>query len=232
MDRLTVQKLVDTNQYNNPTLTQKIDSVEALERTLDVPPQKYAPTPFDTEKLTPFGIYRDYRTRYRMLYEQFEPHDAEIVIGKEVVTCPYRVLIALKTITVCGICKSAQRANACREVFGLVISRREHGELSAEMIQPALRDTGDYYRNEIIRAIIDSVYTQREQITLQIKEAMKLKYEESMVSLFYNTDDVDMFEEEVSSIYKTACLDPDFRVFKSKGKVYNAVLYKQHLTEG
>lgn len=53
-----------------------------------------------------------------------------------------------------------------------------------------------------------------------------------MVSLFSNTDDVDMFEEEVSSIYKTACLDPDFRVFKSKGKVYNAVLYKQHLTEG
>lgn len=231
MDRLTVQKLVDTNQYHNTTLTQKISSVEALERTLDGPPQKYTPTPFDTDQLTPFGIYRDYRTRYRMLYEQYVPHEGEIVIGKDVISCPYRVLIALKTITVCGICKSAQRANACREVFGLLISRREHGELTAEMIQPALRDTGDYYRNEIIRAIIDSVYTQREQVVLQIKEAMKSKYNESMVSLFSNVDDVYMFEEEVSSIYKTACLDPNFRVFKSKGKVHNAVLYKQYLKE-
>lgn len=225
MDRLTAQKLADTDQFGNRGLVNKINAMSSLARVLDGPPEKYKPVTLDTDKLNPFGMYRDYRTTYNSLYNEQPPKESELVIGRDIVKCPYEVLTALKSLALCGVCKSSQRAEACREVFSAILSRRKDSKLTLEMMELSLKPTGDYYKNEIIRAIIDSVYSPEDQIKMKIKSAMKDRYKEDMIYLFGETSDVVSFEEEVDRLYKKVCMDPDFKVVKSKGKIYNVVTY-------
>lgn len=224
-DYLITQKLVDTYQCNNTELKGRIDKVLAEDRVLDGPPTKFIQSSMDVEKIEPFGVYQDYRRVFTKLYNQQEPKDGELVIGDEIVACSYMILTALKTLITCGVSKSAQRAAACRELFGLMISRRKRGELTNELIQPALRTTGDYYKNEIIRAMIDSMYTPMEQVDWYLKNTLKDGYDDTVIHLFTGVIDRETLDEEVAKIYKKACMEPSFRVEKNKGKLYNVVKF-------
>lgn len=228
-DILTIQKLVDTMQVNNAALRERIDNIASEERVLDGPPVKYSPLRVPTDNLEPFGMYQDYRREYAMQYGQQEPKEGTIVIGKETVTCPYRVLIVLKALFACGITKSNERAVACREIFGKIISRRFKGELTEELMQPVLKNTGDYYKNEIIRAIVDSLYSPMEQVTLALKSALGDNYYDKVIELFPEVNDMDSFEDTVAKIYKRACCTASFKVEKKLGKIVNTVRYLEKL---
>ena len=119
-DFLITQKLLDTMQIGNEPLKQKIDQITKEPRVLDGPPPKYSPLNIDTTQISPFGVYTNYRTMYAKLYGQQEPQDGVVQIGENEVVCPYSVLTALKTLVVCGVTKSAERAKACREVVSAV----------------------------------------------------------------------------------------------------------------
>lgn len=226
-DFLITQKLLDTMQIGNEPLKQKIDQITKEPRVLDGPPPKYSPLNVDTSQISPFGVYMNYRTMYAKLYGQQEAKNGILQIGETEVSCPYSVLTALKTLVVCGVTKSAERAKACREVFGLIISRRKNGELSLDMLAEALSNTGNYYKNEIIRAITDSVFSPEEQVELYLRRSLGKEYTPEVISLFTETDCLESFEEEVKQVYKKACCDSSYAVTKRLGKVVNAVRYLQ-----
>lgn len=226
-DFLITQKLLDTMQIGNEPLKQKIDQITKEPRVLDGPPPKYSSLNIDTTQISPFGVYMNYRTMYAKLYNQQEPKDGVLQIGETEVSCPYAVLTALKTLVVCGVTKSAERAKTCREVFGLIISRRKNGVLDFDMLAEALTNTGNYYKNEIIRAITDSVFTPQEQVNLYLKRALGKEYTPDIVNLFSSADCLESLEEEVKQVYKRACCDASFSVTKRLGKTVNAVRYLQ-----
>lgn len=226
-DFLITQKLLDTMQIGNEPLKQKIDQITKEPRVLDGPPPKYSPLNVDTSQISPFGVYMNYRTMYAKLYGQQEAKNGILQIGETEVSCPYSVLTTLKTLVVCGVTKSAERAKACREVFGLIISRRKNGELSLDMLAEALSNTGNYYKNEIIRAITDSVFSPEEQVELYLRRSLGKEYTPDVMSLFTETDCLESFEEEVKQVYKKACCDSSYAVTKRLGKVVNAVRYLQ-----
>lgn len=226
-DFLITQKLLDTMQIGNEPLKQKIDQITKEPRVLDGPPPKYSPLNVDTSQISPFGVYMNYRTMYAKLHGQQEAKNGILQIGETEVSCPYSVLTALKTLVVCGVTKSAERAKACREVFGLIISRRKNGELSLDMLAEALSNTGNYYKNEIIRAITDSVFSPEEQVELYLRRSLGKEYTPEVISLFTETDCLESFEEEVKQVYKKACCDSSYAVTKRLGKVVNAVRYLQ-----
>lgn len=228
-DFLITQKLLDTMQIGNEPLKQKIDQITKEPRVLDGPPPKYSPLNIDTTQISPFGVYTNYRTMYAKLYGQQEPKDGVVQIGENEVACPYSVLTALKTLVVCGVVKSAERAKACREVFGLIVSHRKNGVLTLDMLADALTNTGNYYKNEIIRAITDSVFSPEEQVELYVKRSLGKEYTPDVLELFANTDCLESFEEEVKQVYKRACCDASFAVTKRLGKVVNAVRYLQQI---
>lgn len=226
-DFLITQKLLDTMQIGNEPLKQKIDQITKEPRVLDGPPPKYSPLNVDTTQISPFGIYTNYRTMYAKLYGQQEPKDGILQIGETEVSCPYSVLTALKTLVVCGVTKSAERAKACREVFGLIISRRKNNTLSLDMLAEALSNTGNYYKNEIIRAITDSIFSPKEQVELYLRRSLGKEYTPETINLFTETDCLESFEEEIKQVYKKACCDSSYVVTKRLGRVVNAVRYLQ-----
>lgn len=225
-DVLTTQKLLDTYQLDNAALRICIDTELSKPRTVDGPPSKYSPLRIECiENIEPFGVYTDYRRQYATQYGAQEPAEGHIAIKRENVACTYRVLTALKALILCGVSKSTERATACREVFGALLSRRKSEILNEDLIQPALRPTGDYYKDEIIRAIIDSIYSQEEQVEMKLKSAMKDGYTPDVRELFPNVVDMDSFNAEIKKQYTRACCDPDFKVRKHLGRIVNVVNY-------
>lgn len=225
-DILTTQKLVDTYQLNNEALKSRIDLVLSAPRVLDGPPPKYTPMRIESiEVIEPFSVYTDYRRSYTALYQEQPPADSHIIIGDETVACPYRVLTALKTLVLCGVSKSSERANACRELFGAILSRRKNEVLDEDLMSEALRSKGDYYKDEIIRALRDSVFDSEEQVVMWLKDALKDNYSEDVLTLFPNIHDVDSLEDEIKKQYKRACCDPEFKVRKHLGRTVNVVNY-------
>lgn len=224
MDIAVARKLAATGMNQATDIIEKINAVERQPRHLDGPPDKFRTYRVDQSRITPFGVYRDYSTAYKQLYGSNKPKDSVIVINGEEVNCSYRTLIMLKSLIYCGVCRSADRATACKELFGAIISRRKNGQLTEDAYIASLRDTGDYHRDEIVRAILDNVFTDKERIEISVKSAMKDKYNKTVLSrLECNT--VDEYDEEITKLYKKACADPDFKVQRTKGREYNALMY-------
>ena len=224
MDIKVAQKLAATNMNGNSELMAKVRAVESLPRKLDSAPPKYMTYRIDQEKMTPFGVYKDYRRFYTSLYNSSSPAECTIVFGNERVRCSYRTLIMLKALTICGVCKAADRARACKEIFGMITSHRDGDRLIETDYAPALRETGDYYKDEIVRAILDSVFTEDEKINIAIN-ASGAKVVSSEVRAMLQCTTMEEYETEVSNIYKKACKDPNFKILRSKGKAYNALTY-------
>ena len=224
MDIAVARKLAASGMNTATDIIDKINAVERQPRRLDGPPEKFRTYRIDQSRLTPFGVYRDYCSVYGQLFGENKPKESAVVINGEEVTCSYRTLIMLKSLIYCGVCRSADRAVACKELFGSIVSRRKYGNLSEDDYVASLRETGDYHRDEIVRAILDSVFTEKERIELAVKVAMKDKYNAAVLSrLECNT--VDEYDEEINKLYKKACADPEFKVQRTKGREYNALMY-------
>lgn len=224
MDIKVAQKLAATNMNGNSEVMARIRAVGSLPRKLDSAPPKYMTYRIDQEKMTPFGVYKDYRRFYTSLYNSSDPATCTIVFGKEKVRCSYRTLVMLKALTICGVCKAADRAKACKEIFGLIVSHRDNDRLIESDYVPALRETGDYYKDEIIRAIMDSVFTEDEKINIAIKSS-GADVNVSEIKEVLKCATMEEYETKVSDIYKRACKDPNFKVMRAKGKAYNALTY-------
>ena len=224
MDIKVAQKLAATNMNGNSELMARIRAVESLPRKLDSAPPKYMTYRIDQEKMTPFGVYKDYRRFYTSLYNSSDPAECTIMFGNEKVRCSYRTLIMLKALTVCGVCKAADRAKACKEIFGMIVSHRDGDRLIESNYASALRENGDYYKDEIVRAIMDSVFTEEEKISISIKSS-GAKVDAQEIKEMLQCTTMEEYETKVSDIYKKACKDPNFKVMRSKGKAYNALTY-------
>lgn len=224
MDIKVAQKLAATNMNGNSEVMARIRAVGSLPRKLDSAPPKYMTYRIDQEKMTPFGVYKDYRRFYTSLYNSSDPALCTIVFGDEKVRCSYRTLVMLKALTICGVCKAADRAKACKEIFGLIVSHRDNGRLIESEYVSALRETGDYYKDEIIRAIMDSVFTEDEKIDNAIKSS-GADVNVSEIKEVLKCDTMEKYETKILDIYKKACKDPNFKVMRSKGKAYNALTY-------
>lgn len=226
MDRHTRDKLYLNGMSGNGLLMERIKTVESMERKLDGPPEKFTVYQVDTSQAIPFGVYRDYLRLYTQSYNEAEPKDGTIVFPDGEYKCSYEVLNIVKALTVCGVCKSAERATACRELLKAILSRRHDGELSKTDVAQSLKETGNYYKDELVRAITDCAYSVEEQIGLKVRAAMKDKYNDKMLDLFKDVEDMDTFEEKVSVLYKKACADPNYKVIRTRGKLYNIIMHE------
>lgn len=223
-DMLIERNLDARGRQFDAVLVSKMNNVLQKPRHLDGPPAKYSPVKLGAGEVEPFGVYADYRRLYAVVYAEADPKDGVVVIQEERVSCTYRMLCTLKALTYCGITKSSERAHACRELFSVIVGCRVEGALTEQMMMSVLTNTGDFYKNEITRAVVDSVYTDEEQMEWFLRKQMRNNYDAQARSLF-KAEDVVGLEEEIDDVYRAACKDASFKVEKHKGRAYNAVRY-------
>lgn len=226
-DQLVIQKLLDTYKYQDSELRCRIEAVLNKPRRLDGPPKEKWKPKIDVSEITPFGVYRDCVEIYRALKEATPAKDGTLKLESGTTVCDYSTLIALKTLVICGMCKSEARAVACREVFMMMLKVRKAGKLDKYMVSTVLNETGDCYKNEIVDAIVDCMYSLREKIEIELRAALKESYTDDVVKLFDACESIDDFNSTVAMMVKRAKASATFNTKPRENKIAMAVRYMQ-----
>lgn len=226
MDNLTVQALVFAEKFDDSDLRTKISDMDKKERFLDKAPDKYVPMSRGIETEA-FGIYMRYRRLYAHYMQDYVNTGCRLVIDGREVRCDTKVYVALKVLLDVGISKSEECAMACREIFGAMLSRETVDGITSKEVSKALRLTGDYYKNEIIKAITDSIYSPEEQVKIALRGALKEDDVDYAYDLLGQPVDKEDMEDTIRRVYKESCLDQNFHVKKHLGRTVGAIRYLQ-----
>lgn len=224
-DQLVIQKLVDTYRYQDNELRCRIESILNEPRKLDGPPKESWKPKIDVADTTPFGVYRDYVEIYRALKDASPAKAGILALESGATECDYETLIALKSLVMCGICKSEARAVACRELFMALLKERKAGKLDKYMVSAVLNETGDYYKNEIVDAIIDCMYSPKEKIDIELRAALKGDYSSADLELFSDCETIEDFNNKISMMVKRAKASASFTSKPRENKIAMAVRY-------
>jgi len=224
VDSLTMQKLVFANQTHNIELRNKIEEMGKRERFLDKAPDKYLATTSGMD-FDSFGIYMTFRKQYAWVKSQVSEGECKLQIHGSDVPCDYRVFIVLRTLMDVGITKSRVCAQACRELFIAIYKDMTEEGITIDSTVNALKYGGDYYKNEIIRAIVDSMFSPPEQVKVYLKQELGDDYQDSYYELLGSPYDYDALTEVLKKTYRMACNDQEFHVKRSQGRLLNSLRY-------
>ena len=220
-----VQDRVTSNGKQFDTeFTSRIQEMLSKPRHLDGAPDKYKPVDLSEIDQQPFGTYMVFGNLYTSLYNETEPKDGILKLKGEDVQCSYKVLCALKALTLSGVTKSTEKARACRDLFGIILGCRADGKLTEDNLWSAFKEHGDFYMNELSRANVDCIYSEEEKMQWELKRQMKGNYDIDALSCF-EVANVDDLKSAILSIYKEACADQSFTVIRKDGRATNAVRY-------
>lgn len=222
-DALVVQRLAENNEMYNSALKAKLDEMMNKERVLDKAPDKYVPVCRGME-FEPFGAYSIFRSIYAQ-YDERDGSDYKLNIDDEVVECDKKSYTVLRTLMDVGVTKSMARAMACRDLFINIITCRQDGKLVCDDVATVLIPTDDYYKNEMIRACLDCMFTDEEQVVIKLKGMVGEDYSDSLLEKLGNPQDVDELDEVIKRAYKVVCKDQTFRVKKNLGRAINVARY-------
>lgn len=226
IDDLTMSKMYQASASGNASLVrEKIEVISNAQRVLDGPPEKYAPMKVDTDSVQPFSVYNLFCSSYHQIYEALPEEECILCIDGKDVKCEHKLFVALRTLMNFGVTSSVARAVACREIFGTVISHVKGDTLTAADVMPAMRLTGDYYKNEFIHAMIDCIYTKEEQVEMLLKIRLGDDYGPDASKLLGCPGDEEALDKAILATYKRASCDPDYVVKKHLGRAVNAVRY-------
>ena len=222
-DALVVQRLAENNEMYNSALKAKLDEMMSRERVLDKAPDKYVPVCRGME-FEPFGAYSIFRSVYAQ-YDEREGSDYRLNIDDEIVVCDKKSYTVLRTLMDVGVTKSMARAMACRDLFVNIIACRHDGMLMCKDVATVLIPTDDYYKNEMIRACLDCMFTDEEQVVIKFKGMVGEDYKDGLLEKLGSPSDVDELEEAIKRAYKVVCKDQTFRVKKNLGRAINVARY-------
>lgn len=223
-DSLITQSLVANNQMYNTELKTRLDVMLSQERVLDKAPDKYMPVCKGME-FEPFGVY----AVFRRIYNDYAAHrtgdEYTLSIDGESVKCDRKTYILLRTLMDVGVSKSMARALACRELFCDIVNRRTLAGVDIDVTAKALSFGDDYYKNEVIRASLDCLFTEREQVEVSLKGMLGDEYYPGVYEALGSPNDVDELDNAIKKAYKTVCLNQEFKVKKNLGRAVNVVRY-------
>lgn len=223
-DFLVQEKVAASGKQFDTEFTNKIQEMLSKPRYLDGPPEKYKPVNLSEIDQDPFGTYRIFNNLYVAVYNETEPKNGTLKLKNEEVPCTYKVLCTLKALTLSGVTKSTEKAVACRDLFGLILGCRKDGKLTEEMLWPAFKEHGNFYMNELSRAVVDCIYSEEEKMTWELKQQMRSNFDEDALKCF-NVSNVEELKTAITKTYKEACSDPNFAVVRKDGRATNAVRY-------
>lgn len=222
-DSLVAQRLAENNKMYDSALKQRLDAVMSKERVLDKAPEKYTPVCQGME-FEPFGVYAIFRSLFAKYYDRGDG-PFSLNIDGNTISCDKQTYVVLRTLMDVGVSKSMARAMACRELFVDIV--RTHGEsgLTIDDAISALVFGDDYYKNEIVRACLDCLFTEKEQVQLRLKSMLGTEYDDRIISAIGDPTDVDELDKAIKQAYKKICINPEFRVKKNLGRAINIARY-------
>lgn len=224
IDSMTAQKLVFTGQNYNTELRAAIDSISSKPRFLDKAPDKYSSVTRG-EEFSPFGVYAKVKRVYEQKYMERENKTSTVMMDDTPIKCEFPVFITLSTLMDMSVSKSEACATACRELFCSILNTSKDGTIAREDVAGVLKECGDYYKNEIIRGLLECIFTGKELVMHRLKDMLGKEYYEGVYEKLGSPEDIDQLESTIKNLYKRVCSDPDYHVKKHRGKAINVVLY-------
>lgn len=222
-DSLVAQRLAENNKMYDSALKQRLDAVMSKERVLDKAPEKYTPVCQGME-FEPFGVYTIFRSIFTK-YSDRGDGPFQLNIDGNLLPCDKKTYVVLRTLMDVGVSKSMARAMACRELFVDIVRTHTEAGLTIEEAVQALVFGDDYYKNEIVRACLDCLFSEKEQVKLRLRSILGNEYDDRVVAAIGDPTDVDELDKAIKQAYKKVCLNPEFRVKKNLGRAVNVARY-------